>query len=323
MGWDTQIIIIAENIESKESSKEIGKLIFEKDSKRYGNEHFYIIDQVNNNAIYYSYERRKYAPYWVIEEISKMYPTVTFTLLGSMLDFLCGPGGVFRIKDGRTLDSYGIYGENSKRHQIIDSPIESRFEIYNWFQQDGQELVLRMQFLQEYPLGSSNDNLIDKIIPIDGNITEYQILEKYPKEEKNKWTKQSKFELIMSIHEYQELINTGDQIGITEQSFIAYIEYSNYIERIEERIMNIVKGEIIQVNPLTLYLRTFATNHRDKELIQNEFKYLKDFDLKLEEYENEIVEWGLRNLKGEVRLVKGFPITWMINVIKENKKASS
>jgi len=43
MGWDTQVIIIVEKINSVDSAKEIGSQIFEKDSINYEKESFYIM----------------------------------------------------------------------------------------------------------------------------------------------------------------------------------------------------------------------------------------------------------------------------------------
>ena len=63
MGWETEVIIIGEGIESKDLCIKIGNDIFEKDSKRYGKENFYIASSNLGYSIYYTYERSKYAPY--------------------------------------------------------------------------------------------------------------------------------------------------------------------------------------------------------------------------------------------------------------------
>ena len=319
MGWDTQVVIIAENIESEVVSKKIGKLIFEKDSKRYESESFYLIEEELTTSIYYSYERRKYAPYWLIEEISKIYPSITFTVLGSMLDFLCGPAGIFRIKDGKTLDSYGIWGENSRRYKIIADPIENRFEIYNWFKQAGKESELRMKFISDFPLGSNNDNLVDKLIPIEETL---ELNQKIGNESnQTSWVKQAKFESIISFEDYQQLISNSNQTSITEESFIAFIEYSNAISRIEEEISNLVNGEIIRTNPFHLYITTFGSNHLDNEFCKSEFTCLEDIEYKLNRWENEIIEWALKQLNknNQIRILKGSPFKWLINLIKEKK----
>jgi len=320
MGWDTQIIIIAEHIESKELSKKIGKLIFDKDSKRYARENFYLIEEEFTNSIYYSYERRKYAPYWSIEEISKIYPSVTFTLLGSMLDFLCGPGGIFKIYDGKTIDSYGIYGENSRRHKIIDSPVENRYLIYKWFKESGKESQLRKNFIADYPIGSSNDNLIDKVIPIQETL-ELQTIKNESIQIKNNWIKQARFSPIISFNDFQELKRKSNQTKITEESFVAYVAYSETVSRIEEKFSKLVKCEIIETNPYNGYALTFGTNGKNEELSKNKFKFLGDIEQNLNNYSDQIVEWGVKNLKKktEIKLVKGFSITWLINLIKENE----
>ena len=84
-----------------------------------------------------------------------------------MLDFLCGPGGLFRIVNGKIVDSYGIWGEESLRHKIICKPNEYCYQIYDWFRFRGPENDLRIKTIQEYPLGACNDNLVEKIIPFD------------------------------------------------------------------------------------------------------------------------------------------------------------
>lgn len=167
MGWDTKIIIIAESIELKEEALKIGKEIFESDSKSYGKEAFYLIETSPNFAIYFTYERRKYAPYWIIQEISKKFPNVLFTVLGSSLEFLCGPGGIIRIQNGTINDSYGIDSENSFRQEVLFSPIENRQNIYEWFKSNGKEEKLRSNHVKEFPIKWCDGNYSEKIIPVD------------------------------------------------------------------------------------------------------------------------------------------------------------
>ncbi|WP_299623659.1 hypothetical protein [uncultured Tenacibaculum sp.] len=64
MGWDTEITIIAENIDNRNDIKKLKELIYEKDGKSYEmNSSF----EKDTNTLYYHYQRRKYAPYWVIQ----------------------------------------------------------------------------------------------------------------------------------------------------------------------------------------------------------------------------------------------------------------
>lgn len=325
MGWDTQIIIIAENIDSIEESKIIGKQIFDKDSKRYGKESFYIIEENTNYSIFYTYERRKYAPYWSIEEISMTYPKAKFTILGSMLDFLCGPGGLFKIIDGKILDSYGIWGEDSKRHRIICNPKEYKYLIYDWFNSSGRENEHRIKTVQTFPLGACNDNLVDKIIPIDESEVSSIIDKKESVRNRKNWVAQKLFEPIISHYEYKELRSKSKNTIINEESFIAFVAYSDEVSRIESKVLGILNGEQFHVSPFNLYDRTFGPRAPNLTLLQSEFNYLDDLENRMASSHEDIVKWAIRNLenKEQIRLTKGCSITWMINVINEEKRAGS
>lgn len=320
MGWDTKIIIIAEAIESKEISIEIGEEIFNTDSKRYGKESFYIIETSPNFEIYYTYERRKYAPYWVIQEISKSHQNVSFTILGTMLDFLCGPGGIIKIQNGEIIDSYGIWGENSIRHQILNSPIENKQIIFDWFKTNGLESKLRFNFLNDFPLGWCEDNLVDKVIPIDEDKLKEQIEKSKAEEQKVNWEKQVNFSVIPSFDEYSKNLaeKPQEETGITEKSFISFIEYNKTVEDIEKEALVLVGGEIYDSGHLFLYDTTFGQYSRDKEFLEKRFKTIQDIEDELKKYQKEILDWGIRNLgKNEgVKIGKGFSIKWLINVLK-------
>lgn len=325
MGWDTQIIIIGENIETKETAKNIGKQIFDKDSKRYGKESFYIIEETSNISIFYTYERRKYAPYWYIEEISKTYPNVNFVILGSMLDFLCGPGGLFKITGGKIEDSYGIWGEESTRHRIICNPKEFKYKIYDWFKMDGKENELRINSIQEFPLGSCNNNLVDKVIPLDESEISLIIDKNESFQNEKDWIEQKLFEPILSQSAYEELRNKSKHTAINEESFIAFIAHSTEISEIETKVLETLDGEIFQGNPFSLYDRTFGPRSNDLFLLQSEFNYLEDIEDQLIKRNNDIINWGIKCLGNNenLKLAKGASITWLINLIKEAKTASS
>ena len=325
MGWDTQIIIIAENIDSIEESKNIGKQIFDKDSKRYGKESFYIIEEKPNFSIFYTYERRKYAPYWSIEEISKTYPNAKFTILGSMLDFLCGPGGLFKIINGNIIDSYGIWGEDSIRHKFICNPDEYKYSIYDWFTSSGREKELRIKTVQEFPLGACNDNLVDKIIPIDESETSSIINQNELAIDRSNWFEQKLFKPIISQSEYKELRNKSKNTIINEESFIAFVAYSDEVSKIESKVLETLNGELFQVSPFNLYDRTFGPRSYDLKLLQNEFNHLEDLENRMERSHKDIVKWAIKHLenKEQIRITKGSSITWMINLLKEGMKASS
>jgi len=143
MGWDTEVIIIGEKIENENLAKEIGSRIFEKDSKSYGKESFFIIDEGEYFSIFYTYERRKYLPFWVIEDISFEFQKVNFTLLGSCSDFIGGPPGLIKIFNGKIIDSYGM------------------------FKAKGEEEKLRNKFLEDFPLNNKDEDFYKRIIPME------------------------------------------------------------------------------------------------------------------------------------------------------------
>jgi len=197
MGWDTEVIIIAEKVKSVNSVKEIGILIFEKDSKYYEQESSYIIQEGNEFSLFFHYERRKYLPHWVIKEISSKFKDVSFTMLGSCPDFVGGPAGIIKIKAGQILDSYGIGSAKQKliREEIVSNPNKYKELIYDWFKSEGKEERARLSFIDKFPMMWCNDNFVDRLIPIED--TDY--LEKAFKSQSEtnqineKWTIQPNF----------------------------------------------------------------------------------------------------------------------------------
>lgn len=165
MGWDTEISILAENLNDQSEARKIAHLIFEKDANSYGTNSSFVR---NPGTLFYHYERRKYAPYWIVQEISKSFSNVDFTILASCPDFVGGPAGLIRISKGLILDSYGI-GEVSKsiiRDTIINEPLNYIPLIHEWFGFNGLEEELRMEYLTQYPKDWCDENYVDKIIPI-------------------------------------------------------------------------------------------------------------------------------------------------------------
>src|SRR6187551_3527069 len=111
MGWDTQINILAENC--KDEYSKIARLIYEKDAKDYIHNGFSKIcfkKNENTSALFFTYERRKYLPYWIIQGISNVYKDVPFTIVASCPDFINGPAGIVKIISGEIIDSYGFFG---------------------------------------------------------------------------------------------------------------------------------------------------------------------------------------------------------------------
>ena len=170
MGWDTTVIILAERLSSKEMAKELTEVIHEKDAKFYWNREHSVWKTYTEVgfALFYSYERRKVAPGWIIEEISEIFENVEFTILASCPEFICGPAGLIRIRNREIVDSYGIMSEQTidYRYEIILNPSKYRNILVNWYRKGGKEEQLRDRFIDNYPLDWCNRNYVDKLVPI-------------------------------------------------------------------------------------------------------------------------------------------------------------
>ncbi len=326
MGWDTEIIIIAEGIESKETSLRIAEQIFDKDSKGWGKEAYYVARVNSNYSIYYTYERRKYTPYWAIQEISKVYPSVDFTVLGDMLDFLCGPGGIIRMKNGQIIDSYGIYGENSMRHKALGSPVKEMHNIFNWFKYGGKEEEIRNEFSEEFPFGWCEGNYSEKIIPIDEDEIKFPF--ENGKEEKKQlnWEKQPTFKVVPTLENYSKSLMETPQnnMKITEKSFIGFIEFNSIIGEIDNEAIKLLDGEIYETGHLHLYNTTFGQHSQDRFFLEEEFKTIQDIEDTLKKYQEEIIKWGLNKLskKENIKIGKGFSFKWLVHLLKEKRVAN-
>lgn len=321
MGWDTEIIIIAESIESKESARSIGGQIFNKDSKRYGVESFFVARINLDYTLYYTYERRKYAPYWVIQEISKVFPTVSFTLLASSPDFLCGPAGIIKIRNNKIIDSYGIWGENSVRHQIIESPIASKKFIYSWYKNIGLEEKLRNKYVNEYPLGWCDERYSEKIIPIDDVQLKFQIENNKKENQQINWEEQPKFQLIPDFESYaKSLIETPQkELKITENSFLASIAHNPVIREVENKILNLLQRELFDINPIHLYDSSFGKYGQDRNFLDKKFNTIQDIEDSLMKNQDRIIDWAFKNISEEknLRFIKGVSFLWLIKILKE------
>ena len=197
MGWYTEVILIAENLDSKKQAFELGKQIFDNDSRSYSKETFFIINTNKEFAIYYHYERRKVLPYWIINEISKQLKHVKFTLIGSCPDFISGPGGLIRIKEGEILDSYGIWQSNHLRNHIIENPIQFKRSVFDWYKSTGLEETLRENYISKFPKIWCEGDYVKRLIPIGGEKELSELIHKNTgtKVEESNWEKQVKFPL--------------------------------------------------------------------------------------------------------------------------------
>jgi|GEM_PF-1159524 len=163
MGWDTQITVIAEN--TQEAYLDIARLIYE-DAKGYVNLSYDSFIRIcyrqndENTVLFYTFERRKYIPYWVIQEISAKYKEVEFTVLGSSPDYLAGPAGLVRISAGEINDSYAfderrgdLTGHDSETREYLDPDL-----LLNWFGKGKQEEVFRKRYVEQYPMSWCEGN---------------------------------------------------------------------------------------------------------------------------------------------------------------------
>lgn len=155
MGWDTKVTIIAENC--NESQFDIAKSIQVRDPWEYP---FACFKQFEGSStLFFTYERRKYLPYWIIQEISILYENVLFTVIADCPDFICGPAGLVKIVNGQIIDSYGFLGN---RQTITVDPNPEI--LLKWFGKNGYEEVIRKKYLEIYPMNWCNDNYSDRII---------------------------------------------------------------------------------------------------------------------------------------------------------------
>ncbi|MCD6066573.1 MAG: hypothetical protein K0S33_1399 [Bacteroidetes bacterium] len=148
MGWDTQIVIIAENIRDEEEV--IFRALYEKDAKDYIHNgiSFAKVKHLNDQSkvLFFTYERRKYLPYWIIQEVSVIYKDVYFTVAARCPDFIGGPAGIIKVSNGEITDSYGFWGE---RREMLENPDPEL--IYNWFAMDKQEERFRKLYSTSRP----------------------------------------------------------------------------------------------------------------------------------------------------------------------------
>lgn len=127
MGWDTKVVLIAEGVLDEMC---LPALFYEMDTKDYAQS----TCVRRGDVLIYSFIRRKYLPYWEVEDFTKAFPSVRFTLLGGMLEDGSAIGGVIRISNGVVGDSYGFWDERTDF--ITYSHPE---QLYRWFRFGGPE----------------------------------------------------------------------------------------------------------------------------------------------------------------------------------------
>jgi hypothetical protein len=155
MGWETQIIIIAENCADTHFA--IAKLLSEKD--RYEPPKAYFQRKGDNYTLLYSYQRRKYLPYWVVQNISSIYKDALFTVIADCPNFIGGPAGLVKIVNGEIADSYGFWG---KRQDVITH--QNPELLFKWFGENGDENLIRQKYLDVKPKSWCQDDYVGKLI---------------------------------------------------------------------------------------------------------------------------------------------------------------
>ncbi len=167
MGWDTQINILVENINNEEV--EISNDLYLTDAKTYwGNGVCYSKyrhQPTGEKILFFTYERRKYLPYWTIQEVSKKYAEQYFTVIGSSPDYICGPAGLVKILNGEIIDSYGFYERFRSVEQmrtILENPNSET--IYQLFGKDKIEEKIRNLYTETNPKHWIDEKYYDNMI---------------------------------------------------------------------------------------------------------------------------------------------------------------
>lgn len=151
MGWDTQIIILVENIQNEE--KEISSALYESDAINYFHQKTSCAKYKNcsneSKTLFFTYKRRKYLPYWTIQEVSIKYPEKYFTVIASCPDFILGPAGIIKVSNGEIIDSYGFWERELEATQFLQDPLPE--VLYEWFAKDKFEEQFRELYIDKHP----------------------------------------------------------------------------------------------------------------------------------------------------------------------------
>ncbi len=167
MGWDTQITILVEHI--REEELEIAKEIFESDAKDYFHNGISFIKyrfcEDGSKVLFFTYERRKYLPYWTMQEVSKKFSRHYFTVIASSPDFIGGPAGIVKIADGQILDSYGVFerfGDHSTTTKALENPNPE--VLFQCFGKNKLEETIRDLYLGNLPKQWVDERYADNLL---------------------------------------------------------------------------------------------------------------------------------------------------------------
>lgn len=161
MGWDTQVGVLIENIvEEKES---VLALFLNNPPLIYSPFKVYEKEMEESvgkkQVLYLCYQGRKHPPVRWFDKIACVHPNLSFTLLGSHLDFISGPAGLIRLKAGIILDSYGYFDRFRADEEYLNPEM-----IYQWFRVDGLEESIRQNHLPEISKCQHDDDLVSRLI---------------------------------------------------------------------------------------------------------------------------------------------------------------
>lgn len=169
MGWNTQISIIVEDIGCE--YLDIAEQIYTKDAKSYWGNGFNNILFTKSSLdykLFITYNRRKYMPYWVIQDISYIYKHAYFTIIAESPEFILGPSGIVRITNGKIIDSYG-FSDELRSNIVNDSP--NIYAIINWFNKKGQEEYIRQkaEYISKQPMKWIQEDFMNNLLDFDEN----------------------------------------------------------------------------------------------------------------------------------------------------------
>lgn len=181
MGWDTQIIIIVENIQNEE--KEIALDLYKSDAVTYFHEESFIskfkLCHNGTKTLFFKYERRKYLPYWTIQNVSLKYHDKYFTAISSENDFNLGPAALIKIVNGKIIDSYGFWERELIASEFLENPVPEI--LYQWFSKDKLEEQFRELYTDKQPKKWIEDSFAKNIIEFtdEQNQKFIEIIENY------------------------------------------------------------------------------------------------------------------------------------------------
>jgi len=319
MSWITSAFIIIEGISTEELAKELGHHLFQKDSKRFSAETFYIIKNQNAYSILYSYKRNAPLPTWVITSLTKNLSELKTTLISTNMQFDCGPAGVIKLQNGEILDGYGISSEESLRKKMLLDIELNKELIYNWYRWDGSEQRFRNTQLEQVPVGACN-NYIEKMIFIAEEKVASEAENIMKKALEENWILQEPFERFPDYNTYVKMLETKplNKQSLTEENLVPYIIHSSIIKEIEEAVMAEVPDAIeSKRDPYSVYSKLFSLKTMDNYFYG--YQTVEDLNSKMTKYKEVVITYGIDMLEKETykMVYPGIAIYWFGSISKK------